>query len=475
MALPRALTEVTNEGSVMETNFVPIGDTRLRVILDEVEAQGDGAEADYLEAKSDVDLTSSLGVAKVAKFVLGAANRLPGQAAKNLKGYAVMVIGAAKGGSPGVATGTEGHELQDKARKYLGDHGPTFDLARLAVAPEREVLFVLVDPPEEGQPPYPCHKDFQPSDRDEAKKHGLRNGDIYVRPGSNTRLAKAQEVLGLHARGTATVRTPVDIQVTAGPAIHLTDTDRLFQGLVRMRSEELKKAVEEARPKGPSVQPWMPIASAGLFGQLLGSAGGEERIPRTDAELNERIERWTEDFRSDWDQHLGYLASVSGRALVVAVTNSASSFLKQPRLDVRFPGCAAVRVEDRERFSISNVVPTIIPKTRSSWPYAIALPNLGLTHVRPSHHPVDWEQDGDGVTVTLTPDALRPRVPWRTPRHDIVLLAPDDTATVRFTWSATAEGFGEQFSGEGVITVTEVLARELLLSLWDAHDDQESS
>lgn len=137
----------------MDTNFVPIGDTRLRVLLNEVEALGDGAEADYLEAKSELDLTSSLGIAKVAKFVLGAANRLPAQAAKNLKGYAVMIIGAAKGTSPGVDVGTEGHELQDKARKYLGDRGPTFDLARLAVGPDREILFVLVDPPEEGQPP----------------------------------------------------------------------------------------------------------------------------------------------------------------------------------------------------------------------------------------------------------------------------------------------------------------------------------
>ncbi|MEU4361983.1 hypothetical protein [Promicromonospora sp. NPDC023987] len=38
----------------------------------------------YLEAKSDLDLSSKLGVAKVAKFLLGAANRQPAEAAHYL-------------------------------------------------------------------------------------------------------------------------------------------------------------------------------------------------------------------------------------------------------------------------------------------------------------------------------------------------------------------------------------------------------
>ncbi|MFC5063661.1 hypothetical protein [Actinomycetospora atypica] len=38
---------------------------------------GDEAETSYLEVKSEIDLTKPTGITKVAKFLLGAANRSP--------------------------------------------------------------------------------------------------------------------------------------------------------------------------------------------------------------------------------------------------------------------------------------------------------------------------------------------------------------------------------------------------------------
>ncbi|MFJ4609558.1 hypothetical protein [Streptomyces griseus] len=78
----------------------------------QVVAVGDEAEATYLEVKIRLDMNSKATAAKIAKFLLGAANRRPGEAARHFHGYAVLVIGAQKHSAPGVLRGTEAHELE---------------------------------------------------------------------------------------------------------------------------------------------------------------------------------------------------------------------------------------------------------------------------------------------------------------------------------------------------------------------------
>jgi hypothetical protein len=70
----------------------------------------------------------------------------------------VLVIGAQKGRAPGVPRGVEAHELEDRLRPYLGSQFPAFEFGRIGVGDEREVLFVIAQPPQDGQPIFPCHK-----------------------------------------------------------------------------------------------------------------------------------------------------------------------------------------------------------------------------------------------------------------------------------------------------------------------------
>lgn len=74
----------------MDTNVVPLGERILRSVLDHVIADGNTAETSYLEAKSTVDITSKTGLVNLAKFLLACANRLPEDAARCFKGYAVL-------------------------------------------------------------------------------------------------------------------------------------------------------------------------------------------------------------------------------------------------------------------------------------------------------------------------------------------------------------------------------------------------
>lgn len=156
--------------AALDTNVIPLGERALRGILDHVTAVGDEAETTYLEVKSSVELSSKAGVAKVAKFLLGAANRRPHEAARHFDGYALLVIGAQKNSSPGVPRGVEAHEVEDRLRPYLGPEFPAFEFRRIGVDAENEVLFVIAQPPKNGQSIFPCHKSFQGDDRATASR-----------------------------------------------------------------------------------------------------------------------------------------------------------------------------------------------------------------------------------------------------------------------------------------------------------------
>src|SRR5665647_854887 len=148
----------------------PSGEMAAAALVRALAATDDRAERHFLEIKSDVDLSTRLGGAKVAKFVLGAANRPVELAARAFGGYGVLVIGVEPGGTPGIPP-VEVLALETRIRPFLSATGPAWDVVRVPVASDREVLLVLVDPPRLGQDAYLCWKDFSPSGTD--RKHGL--------------------------------------------------------------------------------------------------------------------------------------------------------------------------------------------------------------------------------------------------------------------------------------------------------------
>jgi hypothetical protein len=240
----------------MDTSKAPLLESRRRAILDWIIEHGDVVERHYLEAKSDIDLTSKLGCAKVAKFILGAANRLPGVAQRHFEGYAVLVIGAEKGRAVGIAPGLERLDLSQKLERYLSPNGPSWDVDRLRLADGREVLFVIVEPPKYGEYEFWRHRAFQADGRD--TKHNLLDGGIYVRGDGDTRLATSNDLAALHMRG-AGAEPSLELSVTLeGAARHYLEVDdacELYTQVVcseaRLRAKEF--AVTYARPEARAV------------------------------------------------------------------------------------------------------------------------------------------------------------------------------------------------------------------------------
>src|SRR5690606_17663034 len=92
----------------------------------------DRQERYFLELKSDVDLTTKHGRHKVAKFILGAANRDPAKAAKRFGGHAVMLLGVSVGATNGIPP-FEAQDLEREVRKFTGASGPGWDFERVVV------------------------------------------------------------------------------------------------------------------------------------------------------------------------------------------------------------------------------------------------------------------------------------------------------------------------------------------------------
>lgn len=226
---------------------MPLGERALRVVLDHVVELGDAAETSYLEVKREIDLAKPAGFTKVAKFLLGVANRAPTVAARHFQGHAVMVLGAARGETPGLPVGTEVHELEDRLRPYLGAAFPAFEFGRLPAGPDREVLFVIGAPPVQGQPPYPCRKNYAGSD----PKENLADGAIYIRGQSNTRPANAGEVDALLERARAgNTRPDVDLTLEVkGPVERVARLDQLMDALYEHTAQTFRDAL--ATPPAP--------------------------------------------------------------------------------------------------------------------------------------------------------------------------------------------------------------------------------
>lgn len=412
-----------------DTDALPLGERSLRRILDHVLAVGDEAETTYLEIKSSLDLGTKAGVAKVAKFLLGAANRRPQEAERHFRGYAVLVIGAAKVASPGVPRGTEAHELEDRLRPYLGPQFPAFEFGRIGVDDAREALFIIAQPPQDGQPIFPCHKTFQSDDR----RDSLEDGAVYVRGTSNTRPARAGEIQALVERARGSRKPPIDLEVAIlGSVGRVGRVDEVLDGLYEIEEEEFSKQPETTQNS---------FASTSI--QLASSIFGSPE-PRSVSERAERLDSWRRardtHMATSREHFLGVALPGAGIRIV-----SRDRFVAKPHLIVTFHDCEAVEFRDADDADFEKVVEPIV---RQPSRYVLGS-DFSDYRIRPRDYPVSWTNQGHDVEVTLTPDSFRPNVPWTSNLDDYVLLSLDPGASsVTVTWVLTEDGNDAVTRGE---------------------------
>lgn len=411
----------------METDFIPLGEISQRRILDHVIAVGDESETSYLEVKSVLDLTKSDAIAKVAKFLLGAANRPPKEAARYFHGYAVLMIGAQKGEASGVDRGVEAHQLGDRLGPYLGPQFPDFEFGRVSVSEAREVLFVVAQPPRDGQPIFPCHKNFHGQKNQEK----LDNGAIYVRGHSNTRSATAGEVLALVERARGAGKSPINLEVEVlGPINRVSGVEQLLEDMYDSREKEFTK------PKtieNPLQMGWLPPPA------ILGHSQPPSKERRT-----ESLEAWRHDRPIHIEEGRAHFLGVALPGAGIRVV-SHDRYVAKPHLVLTFHDCEAVEYYEADDADLGKVVKPIL-QARSPFDFAPAQP---MNRIVSRQYPVTWSNEGTNVEVILTPDSFRPNAGWLSDRDDYVLLARDPEAPIlTVSWVLTEEGNDATTTGE---------------------------
>ena len=430
----------------LDTSIVPLGERAWRVILDHVTTLGDEAETTYLEVKSNLDLSGKVATAKIAKFLLGAANRHPRAAERHFHGYAVLVIGALKARAPGVPRGSEPHELEDRLRQYLGPHFPAFEFGRIGVDAANEVLFIIAQPPQDGQTIFSCHKSFQGEDRHD----NLEDGAIYVRGTSNTRPARSGEVLALVERARGGGKSPISLEMEVlGEISRVRRARDVIDHLLEYEEEQF--SLEPATGgKG------LASTSFGLASSILGSSGSF-----SDEDQEKALEVW----RSKKAQHLA-----SGLAHFLGVTLpgvglrviSRDRFVAKPHLVVTFHGCELFDYLDPDDADYKKAVEPVV---RSRDPFGQVLDYSSIRPL-PRGYPVAWTNRGEDAEVVLTPESFRPNMPWVSDQDDYALLVRDAQAeSVEVTWVLTEDGNDAVTTGELQIPTADLVdAAELFSS-----------
>lgn len=436
----------------LDVSSAPMGELAASALVRAVTEGDDRLERHYLEIKGPLDLRSRKDSGKVAKFILGAANRSVETAATAFQGYAAMVVGVASGRAIGVAP-IEAMDIARGVERYLGAHqdAPRWDFFRVpAEEPGNEVLVVIVSPPQAGQAPFFCHDDGD----------GLTSGAIYIRADGETRQANASDMRMLLQRGgtASDLTVDLDVEVTGTArelSIRIDDATSEYVEFVR---DGLLAAIEEAREE---------TKSSGFVGAWNVLGAGWLAEDRTLDAYDQEIHAWSEELRAQLEASLASLAGQVLSPVTVIIANNAQTFLEGAVLVIHLEG-AIVGVDSDRAHSLSDLS-IELPDPPRRWgkrPNPDVASGLSfLTAVRPyvpSYAPdlhiapsrSRWDNSGS-VRISIDVGDLRPLETVTVDDLDLVLVLPPGSSqqVVSGTWEVTARDHHRVFTGDVSVEV----------------------
>jgi len=469
--------------SALDLARAPRGELAAAQLVAAVAESGDLAERHYLELKGPPDLASKVNKAKVAKFILGAANRMPDRAAEAFEGYGVMIVGITKSGIEGVPP-IEMLALAQVIQPFLGAAGPRWDIVRVPIENStNQVIVILVDPPQIGQPPFICR----------ANGDGLQSGRVYFRGDGDTREPTADELDLLMARGAARPPAPVELEVgVVGTVVPLiVDDDRMINEYIIKVRKGLLDAIpapepEPKRSSATGVALGSPDAFIGAVGLstamsrlvaeqtsaargLAAILGSEEPEKRTADEYKAEIDAWESRFRDAWPEAVELFAGYALQANEVTVANKTQTFLHDVEVKLHLDG--AVEAVEYEGYSDGPEWQDLkLPRPPRKWGptrrdngFNPAYPTNWSALTSPSLYAprpyvpssTSWRTTGS-VDVDIDVGDLRPEATFSSNGGESILVIRGEVPTsIRGTWTATARGYNEVFKGEVEVMVAE--------------------
>lgn len=412
------------------------------------QAPDDTVEASWLELKGPLELTTAKDRFKVAKAILGFANRDPLAAGGHLDGCALLLIGVTAGTMPGNIR-IEDHELIKALEPYLGRgaEGPRWEVRRHRVDNRHDVLIIVVDAPQFGDPIYPLRRAFD--------KASI--GTVYARPSTETEPANDLAIDMLSRRSASRTREfSIAVALTEDAIGRATyDVHELECSLdeaVSQYLDPLEPAPTAASAHAAAAKLSQPAFKASdLVLGYIPSVRHEET--RSADEFRAEVQAWRAECRGQFPVLMEDVAALNHPRVTFTITNTCGRFLEDVEINIHIDGevwAWDVPLNDEE--PMSN-----LPRPPREWgpwqespidfpifhPYVPAL--SGLT--APGGNRATFT-NGGSVDVKLHCEELRPEATIDI-TEDVVLMCTDlalDQA--RVTVSATARGVHASFTDD---------------------------
>ncbi|WP_165693257.1 ATP-binding protein [Mycobacteroides abscessus] len=423
---------------------LPSGERKWRELITKVSMLGDRAERHYLEMKSEINPVDKAGGAKIAKFILAAANRDPARAARYLDGHAVLLLGISEKQVTGLPA-FEAKDMESAVCRYLGDPGPQWDFQRIPVSDGRDVIVIVVDPPRAGDPIWMCCNDGP---------ENLNDGDVYIRADGASRKAKGGDMKMLMTRMKTVGAPAADLSVTAsGFAASYTCGIEPLDRYLQRETDRLKAIAPAAEVLELPKLSASPLPQYPGFGAARTYYEGRDGVTdsRTRNGYLEEIDQWESAVREAFSSWVEQRVVVACPVLQLTVVSNV--YLEKIEVDIQLD--RPVRAEER---SESNR-PIKLPPPPRDWgirqrPFPASLgavPN-SLMRTTETAKPLTYDgvtfRESGSVTVEIHIAELRPGKPRQIRCDKFALLAPANLdGPVTGTWTATAAQDHRQYSG----------------------------
>ncbi len=454
----------------VDTTSALRGTTDLRRLVEAIVAAADHDEADWIEWKSNLDLTTKDGCFSIARTVLGMANRLTERAALTCEGLGYVVVGAEPGSLEGVASVDPAH-LDQLIDPYLGGaDGPRWTPTYVGTG-GKAVLVVTVEAPRSGDPIFTLRRQFDRS----------MSGTVFVRKQGRTVQADAADMDGLQRRLIAIAKTgsvTLDVRPLGNVPLSWIDVDAVRPAIERWANERRDELILEARATERSKREPEEEAEPDLTGltglqasfaaiaqqqkayrrlmQQASSLGDflQEEDTRTLVEYTEQVTKWRDRLvDAAFDALPGAYVALGHGVLSLEVENLGSRYLPDVELEVRFEFEGAAAYDDEPRTVRLPSPPRKFggPKPRAdflsaaglvspalSMPY---LPDLGGVGRR------TWVEEGS-IVIKFGIGDLRQHATDTSDDVYVFVSQPPDDGVLHGTWKATVRDI------DGVLTGT---------------------
>ncbi|MGY1845880.1 AlbA family DNA-binding domain-containing protein [Blastococcus sp. SYSU DS1021] len=426
-------------------------------LAEAVVAGKDEDEADWVEWKSTLDLTTPEGAFSLARQILGSANRHPDHAARYMAGLGYVLVGVEPGSVEGV-TPIDLAKLDAALEKYLGNPGPVW--AGIFVEVQgKDVLVVTVEAPRWGDRFYPLAKTFQ----GEKGKPGADAGTVFVRRQARTLPAGPGEIQMLQdrlLRGQQPEQSlDLDVEWPVDPAVLTT---------LNVSSDALKEWISQRREAVLAMEPPpeepLPQGTARMQAAMA-------RAIRADPRSREKYEQEVEDhLQKCWKAvHQAVLREVLAQQLnliELRVTNPTVRNLPDVELTVRIEGRVLAYDEDEDtKWSLprppkaygtpdmSGLFGGLSPDAPGlSLPLSRLIASSPAVSLKSLH--IDIDNGPPVTTITLQLGDIRPHgVANATPFMLVVAEEPGSMVTLK--WSATSTRVDARQEGELVVPVAD--------------------